>query len=95
MGANMKNKKQTIQKIQTVETECYVIKIYLKHHKFCKFKSIPLDEEEVNQFLQEMNDPNLIMEFDTFCFNKNSLDYYKVKKVIVKTKQIVEIKKED
>ena len=95
MGANkMKNKQQVIQKIETVENELHIIKIYLKGHRFCKFKSIPLDEDEVNQFLEELNNSDKIMEFDTFCFNKDSLDYYKVEKVIVKTKKIVEIKKE-
>lgn len=95
MGASkMKNKQQYVQKIETVENEFYLIKIYLKGHKFCKFKSIPLDEEEVNQFLEEINNSDRIMEFDTFCFNKDSLDYYKIKKIIVKTKKIVEIKKE-
>lgn len=72
-----------------VKVEKFIVKIYLRKHRFCKFKSIPLIEDEVDQFYKELNDlKNPIMEFGTFYFDKASLDYVKLKRVIVKEKII-------
>lgn len=66
------------------KVEKFIVKIYLKGHKFCKFKSIPLTEEQIDQLYKELNMSEPVMEFDTFYFNKSCLDYIKLKKVIVK-----------
>ena len=81
---NMKMEKSTSKKPIYEKVEKFIVKIYLKDHKFCKFKSIPLTEEQVDQLYKELNMPEPVMEFDTFYFNKNNLDYIRLKKVIVK-----------
>ena len=62
----------------------YVIEIYLIGKRNCVFKSIPLDEDEVEQFYNEMNENSKIMEFGTFYFSKDRFDYAKVKEVKIK-----------
>ena len=73
-----------IKKVKYIKVEKFIIKIYLKHHLFCKYKSIPLDEDMVDQFYEELNQDNKVMEFNDFYFNKENLDYVRAKSVKVK-----------
>lgn len=66
-------------------TRC-IIRIYLKGHKKCMFKSLPLDEEEMDQFYKEMNSEEPIMEFGNFYFYKKDLDYAIYDKVQIEVK---------
>ena len=79
------SKKET-KKIKYVKIEKYIVKIYLKNHLFCKYKSIPLDEDMIDQFYEELNQDNRVMEFNDFYFNKENLDYVRTKMVKVKEK---------
>lgn len=83
----MKISKESKKNFKVVKVEKFIVKIYLHKHHFCKFKSIPLTEEQIDQFYAELNDSTSpIMEFGTFYFDKIGLDYVKLKRVIVKEK---------
>jgi len=73
-------------KIKYVKVEKYIVKIYLKRHFLCKYKSIPLTEDMIDQFYEELNQDAKVMEFNDFYFNKDNLDYVKVKTVKIKEK---------
>ncbi len=81
----MEDKKMKFKKEpKFVKVTKYVIKIYLYGSCFCKFKSTPLTEEQVDQFYAELVATSDIMEFGSFYFKKEDFNYAKVKEVTVK-----------
>lgn len=90
----MKIPKNQVVKIEkhVIKIEKYIIKIYLNTSKFCAFKSIPLTEEQVDQFYAELIDNNSVMEFGTFYFNKAVFHHAILETVIEKKIETVEVK---
>lgn len=75
---NKENKKK-----KKIKVNRKIIKIYLIGNRFAKSRSLPLTEEQVEQFYEELNDEKSIMEFDNFYFAKARFNY-----AIVKDKKI-------